>query len=138
MRPIYEKDIDRQHQRLVIKKVCDDYGYTCYETKELCTVDYILYKDGVPKALAEIKWRNNTSYKYPTFYISKAKRDEALAKAEEQKLHLWCFVHFTDGIFWFDFGKEPDFYQYGGRTDRSDIKDMEILCHYKIARLRKI
>lgn len=129
MRPIYETEYDRQQEDSVGMYVAEKYGCVFRKSEALASFDGVFSKfDGVDFALAEIKVRNNSRYKYPTYMISAAKVDAILSNARNMGLFPILIVCFTDGVF---ITKLSDRYpkSLGGRRDRNDPNDVE-MCVY--------
>jgi hypothetical protein len=47
-------------------------------------------------------------------------------------------VKYEDGLRFISFSEEPDSIGVGGRTDRGDMQDTEIVFHYETGRLKDI
>lgn len=138
MRPIYETAQDRQREDGVREYISNNYACTYIKSDRLATVDGYLYS---PKqelvAVVEIKCRNNTHNKYPTYMISAVKWRNGLQLAKDRGVIFLLVVSFTDGIY---VTKVKDSYEIkqGGRYDRGDFKDIEDCIYIPMSDFREM
>tara|TARA_R100001440_G_scaffold21949_1_gene35808 strand:+ start:2214 stop:2513 length:300 start_codon:yes stop_codon:yes gene_type:complete len=99
-----------------------------------------LIRDNKLKALSEIRVRNFSSDKYETIIVSTMKRLTARSLSRELLVPSFFIVKFDDLIKYIDFDESPDSFEVGGRigNTRRDADDVEIVCHYKIDRLKPL
>jgi len=70
--------------------------------------------------------------------ISKMKVERGRAMAKERKVPAILFVNFEDDIMFIDMSEVPDHTSIGGRSDRDDPLDTELVNHYRIDQLTTI
>ena len=103
------------------------------------TGDLLLGKDGMLRAICEVKRRYNPLNKYETYIISRSKLGRISAMAEALNTKGLLVVQFDDVLAWHD---ATDALAYetksGGRYDREDPNDIELMVHIPIEKLRKI
>lgn len=138
MRPTYETDLDRSNEESVIGVIAKLSMCDHMKLPKAYRADYVLIKNGRPVCIVEIKCRNVSIDKYETIMISAHKRMECVMLANELRCEVRLVIRYTDGIYAIDFKQEPDWSSVGGRWDRNDQQDVEIVHHYKTARLKKI
>jgi hypothetical protein len=138
VRPIYETAQDRQRENEVRQYIVETYKCKYKKTEILSGVDGYLYDaDDVPVAVVEIKCRNNTHGKYPTYMISASKWRNARELAENINALFILVVRFTDGIY--AVKGDTDYpTAKGGRWDRGDAKDIEECMYIPLDKFKKI
>jgi|TARA_R110000744_G_scaffold93112_1_gene179927 hypothetical protein len=103
------------------------------------TGDLLLGKDGMLRAICEVKRRYNPLNKYETYIISRSKLGRISAMAEALNTKGLLVVQFDDVLAWHD---ATDALAYetksGGRYDREDPNDIELMVHIPIEKLRRI
>jgi hypothetical protein len=138
MRPIYESAFDKQREDNVRRYIADNYACIYMKTAELAGVDgYLHYPDMNLAALVEIKCRNNSYNKYPTYMLGANKWRNGLTMAKEKNVPFMLVVSFTDGIY---ITKMKDNYEIkqGGRYDRGDSMDVEDCIYIPMSDFRKM
>lgn len=100
-------------------------------------LDYGFLRDGFLTGFAEIKCRNNNHDKYPTYMVS-AEKVKAGAEWYALGIKAVLIVAFTDGIYQLPLYLEPDYYAPGGRADRNDPDDREVMAHFCNSRLKMV
>jgi hypothetical protein len=134
MRPLYETQHDRNLEQTVMDLFCEYKGYS--ENKKLDIserLDFNFSHNGELAGFAEVKVRNNTREKYPTYMISLTKLQSAWQLYKQYRKPCYLIVGWTDCIGMIDFFSHP-YVDVGGRKDRGDIADIELVCHYDISR----
>ena len=125
MRPIYEKDEDRNKEQLIFQRLAKKLNCVCITTPKLSRIDRLICtKKGKLKALVELKVRTNKHDTYSTYMLSAAKYRKMLSLADALKVDALLLVRYTDKT---RIVKLEEEYQIniGGRTDRGDAQDME-------------
>jgi len=135
MRTRYETQDDLDRERLVMTAVGKAWGVEFTKLPDRYRMDYVLTVGNIGVGFAEIKCRTHTSTSYDTWFISSEK---LLTAQSWEALGLPCtaIVQFADGIFTVPL-KDPDYYAPGGRSDRADGDDQEVMAHFKSARLTR-
>lgn len=137
-RPIYEKAQDRANELSVATQIADAYALTFCKLPRSYAADFAFMKDGRCVMVCEIKCRTNPAQQYPTYMLSVIKRYSVRQLAAELGARPLLVVRFTDQLLHINLNDEPDHIAEGGRTDRGDAQDVELVCHYDMARLRPI
>lgn len=145
-RPIYETDHDRQRELSVAEVISTFIGGTLVKTRHLSSVDYIVQDvDGTASGLMEIKVRRYTPEQMDEmggFFLSERKLllihytakylkvdFHLVVQAEKNILHLTL----KDGKHWPRLERIT-----GGRFDRADRKDVEVMCLIPISMFTKV
>jgi len=79
----------------------------------------------------EIKCRNCKVMSFPTFFISESKVKALQTTRGLIGVHPFIVVRWTNVIGWFN-ADDVAFTRVGGREDRGDENDIEMMCHYDI------
>lgn len=85
------------------------------------------------KLYAEMKCRTCSRHEYGTYSVSATKKVNAARLGRPTIL----VVEWTDGVGVLSIHK-PDYYEMGGRRDRGDPRDIELMAHYDVERFRMI
>ena len=145
-RPIYETETDRQRELSVAETVAVFIGGRLVKTRPMSSVDYIVQDvDGTATGLLEIKVRRYTPEEMDLmggFFLSERKLllihstakhlkmdFHLVVKAENSILHL----PLKDGKPWPKLERMT-----GGRFDRGDGKDVEVMCLFPIKMFTKV
>lgn len=134
MRPRYETKADLRRERGVLAEVERVWAsWNCLGTKRkpsvngLGHIDFRLSFDGMWFLCAEIKTRRNDLRRYTTYSISALKP----SAAKRLPVPALMIVQFTDGIKWAPFSAPHELHM-GGRRDRGDPRDIELMAHYHV------
>jgi hypothetical protein len=131
-RPLYETELDQSKESAVMIEVCKTWHCDARKLKKNFEMDFeLLSKKGELRAICEVKCRNNTLEQYPTYMIAKNKIINGRKIAADRGVPAILFVHFEDDIMFIDMSEEPDHYNLGGRVDRNDPMDIEMMAHYR-------
>ena len=131
-RPLYETELDQSKESSVMVEVCNVWHCDARKLKKNFEMDYeLLSKSGELRAMCEVKCRNNCLKDYPTYMISRNKIESGRKIGASRGVPAILFVHFLDDIMFIDMSEEPDHYDLGGRTDRNDPMDIEMMAHYR-------
>lgn len=139
-RQMFETKEDLQRENSIIEKVADRWHCKYIKLPIQYRLDFALIRDNKLKAMSEIRVRNFRSDTYKTIIVSAMKRLTARSLSRELLVPSFFVVKFDDCIKYIDFNESPDSFEVGGRTGktRRDSDDVEIVCHYKIDRLKPL
>lgn len=138
MRPMYESKADLEREEAVVQELSQHWMCDYHKLPISYQLDYALLRDGKICAICEIKVRNVVLNHYDTLIISAAKRLAGLQYSKMMGIPALLVVKYEDGIRFINFSEEPDSIGVGGRTDRGDMQDTEIVLHYATSRLKDI
>lgn len=111
-------------------------GIEMKQTENYHTFDYVNLEK---KIYAELKARNNTSYKYPTTMIGLNKIEKGL-ELIKKGFEIYLYFKFLDGIFYYKMNSKTEEeckISIGGRCDRGR-KEYKKYCFISINKLKKI
>jgi len=137
----YETETDRKNERDAADMI--EKAWNCRAIKmggEFAPVDFILVgkKTGKIYAMMEVKCRlGNTHTRFDTIFISQSKVDNLVRISGNHEVPGFLVWRMSDGLFYIKAGEgvDPDFSEMGGRTDRGDRQDIEMMNHYKNTRM---
>lgn len=132
-RPLYETTDDLRREEKVIGLIAPLYSATYEKLPRSYGMDYALIRDGSIERLAEVKCRSTPHDRYDTYMISASKIRAAKAW-NGLGFQTWLYVQFTDGIFGVSLSTYFEF-KMGGRADRNDPADREIMAHIPFDRM---
>ena len=138
--PLYETAEDRLQEDDVSDKLqsawhLDVWSLPLYAT----TGDLLLGKDGMLRAICEVKRRYNALDKYETYIISRSKLERISAMAAALNTKGLLVVQFDDVLVWHDAASALAYEaRWGGRYDREDPNDLEIMAHIPIDSLKPV
>lgn len=129
----YETLKDLSNQQRVMDAFAKQYGYQYTDLPEFHEMDYAIQKTMSYKmvkfarveGLVEVKCRTISFKKYPTFMVHLKKVNYALNCGVPAIL----LVGWTDAIGFIKF-KERHFVTLGGRRDRDNKYDYDLMAHY--------
>lgn len=136
-RPIYEGQGDRDAERVISDALRRSWRCDLQPTPTLAPVDYLARRDGKLVALVEIKARKNTMGAYPTYMISASKLLTMRSLSEMLGVPSIIVVGWSDKIGWAAPDNVTDL-TVGGRSDRGDSRDKELVAHIPISSFRVI
>ena len=133
-RPKYESDLDRRNEQ-VVADALKGIGYDLVKLPPHYRLDYVLIKDGKPKAFVEVKARTFKMNKYDTALVNLHKVMAARALTFETNLPAFMVVLYQDALARVSFAEEFEFgFLAGGRKDRNDPMDKDLVCYFPIER----
>jgi len=88
-------------------------------------------------AALEIKCRKHKAGTFPTFFIDEEKVNGLLLARKLLGVSPIIVVRWTNVTGWFH-ADDSAFKRMGGRSDRGDDNDIEMMCHYDIKRARHL
>jgi hypothetical protein len=131
MRPTYEQESDRNNEHYVAALYCKK-GYTFEMTPKFFDFDVAYLENDIIKAIAEIKCRTHKYGDFPTFFISAEKLRKLHALHISTGLPTLIIVSWSCGTVGHVMIPVDVTVTIGGRTDRNDAKDIEMLVHIPI------
>ena len=131
MRPTYESADDRMNEERVATALSPMWNMSFSKMHRRSSFDYALLRDGDIYALAEIKCRTTPHNAYPTYMISTHKLKNCASSSEFINVPFLLIVAFSDQIMWWA-GDGFCTHGIGGRRDRNDDRDVEIVTHIPI------
>ena len=133
-RPQYESQLDRQNEQIVAK-VIQGLGYEMTKLPPHYRLDYVVMRDGKPKAFVEVKARTFEMQKYPTALVNLHKVIAARQLSFETDLPSYMLVLYKDALARISFAEDFELgFLANGRKDRDDPMDRDLVCHYPISR----
>jgi len=138
--PFYETPEDRAQERSVGRHLSKAWGVDIWSfTPHTTTGDLLLGRENELKAICEVKTRNNPIAQYETYIISRNKLERISQAAETFNTKGLLVVRFDDCLCWHDAQAALDYpTEVGGRYDRGDHNDIELMVHIPIEKLRKV
>lgn len=136
-RPIYESDVDRENEEIIISRLSKVYNCDWRKLPIQYRVDYALTRAEAIVALAEVKKRRVNSDTYRTIILSAKKVWAAQDQAERLRVPALFVVAFNDKMGYVKLDADViDGYRMGGRFDRGDVEDSEIVAHIPIEKFK--
>lgn len=145
-RPIYETEADRQRELSVADMVAVFIGGRMIKTRNMSCADYLIQDmKGVMSGLLEIKVRRYTPEEMDTlggFFLSEKKLILIYEVVTSLKLDFHLVVKTPNCLLHLRFDHDKPWprleRKFGGRFDRSDSKDAEILCLFPTTMFTRI
>ena len=128
---LYEKQIDLDHEKKLMEAIERKFDFTLVKLPMKYNLDALAFKAGNAKCFFEFKKRSHISKRYPTAFVSLEKVMAANRISKTTGLTCWLCVKWLDkvGVVKFDSHFEIGM---GGRYDRNDPNDINIMAHYPI------
>jgi hypothetical protein len=126
-RPVYENNGDRSREQGVADLLAEKWGCSIFKMPHLCSVDRMAVDEAEVKAWLEIKCRTNSFDKYPTYMISARKIHDGLHLSRITRVPFILVVSWSDCVKYIKVEKTYPL-RVGGRYDRNDALDEEIVC----------
>lgn len=134
-RPLYETEQHLTAERRLMSLVEDRCRVTIQKLPISYRLDAALFRHGALVALAEFKCRTCTREQYDDYILSVGKMLAARQLSDMLSVPVMLIVQWTDAVGWIDIGRASSRNcTWGGRTDRRDNQDSELLIHLPIAR----
>jgi hypothetical protein len=137
-RPIYETQGDLLREEDVASKIGRAWKCIMIKMPAKATFDYAAKRGNVIVSLIEIKTRTNPHNQYPTYMISADKMVAGFLRSTYLAVPFMLVVQFTDGVFYWSSNQEGFTLDVGGRTDRGDTLDLEMVCHIPINHFKRL
>ena len=140
MRPTYETEHDLEKERVIAPYLERAWSCNLRKLNKFGSFDYALEKIGgsgflVVRGFVEIKRRNCAHNQYPSIMVSASKRQQALSLLETTGCPTAFVVAYDDLLKYISLIEEPCHTTVGGRFDRGDKQDAEVVIHYDINRM---
>lgn len=130
-RPLYETASNLADERRALDRYCAAKGLTMRKLKLSYAVDCALFgRDQRLRSLVEYKRRDGIEH-YPTAMLSAEKVWKGRALARELGVSF-IFLTESEGVLRYCNLSQADVtdVRWGGRKDRNDWQDMELVCHF--------
>jgi hypothetical protein len=136
MRPVYESSFDIERETSAMAQVASVFGGKPNKTPKFSQIDYTLSRaNGEITSFFEVKCRNNPKDKYPTLLLSLHKFMNLVEQTDTTGLPAYVVAAWTDGLYIFQVSRiDTELFDIkkGGRYDRNDPKDVELVIHIPI------
>jgi len=134
--PVRQTDLHLANEDHVASEIAVAWECHVDKLKPLSLIDRLCFRvngNYVREYLAavEIKCRNCKVMAFPTFFISEQKVKALRVTRILLGVSPIIVVRWTNVIGWFH-ADDVAFTRAGGREDRGDENDVEMMCHYKI------
>ncbi len=136
--PRYEQPEDLAREDAVAEYLAEKMG--CQQKKlGPHDIDRELTLGGQVFSYAEVRTRTNEYRRYPTYIVDWDKLVKGLVKAKPLGVPFLLVVGFTDGVYgWMVDGIEELDVRPGGRSDRGDPNDQDMVAHIPMRRFAKL
>ena len=136
--PLYETNADLERQERIIKAFCKKFGYDYAPFPAKHEIDYGILKPQLVNGhwykvlvgMAEIKTRTFHHKKYPTMMVNIGKVLYA-KRFVDIGVKVVLIVGWTDAVGYISLTADS-FAAYGGRYDRGDPNDEDVMIHFPI------
>jgi hypothetical protein len=150
MRPFYETEEDLSNEAKVVMRLIEQWGGGIVSVSKLPlkygadfaihqTDDFAIHQTGERvkdriKAVLEVKCTSYRSDQYDNYMISLHKAERCMAFAKQMGVNAILAVKFSDSLIGYvSLNKVEDaYYRMGGRFDRNDPDDVELMMHIPI------
>jgi hypothetical protein len=138
-RPTYQSTGDLEREDDVRAMVMMWGKCDAVRTPTHAAIDIIMHREQTIVAVAEIKCRGNTMLQYPDYSIGHQKMLNLQMTGELLCVPALLVVRWSCGALgYIDASTKPIALQEGGREDRNDPKDQEIMAHYDLQDFRDV
>jgi hypothetical protein len=147
VRPRYATEQDRVNEANALRSTIDYLNakapsgdvYTGLLATAGAAFDFFVGLNGQRVAIVEYKRRKGPSERYAHWHISKGKLKECGHLADIYSVQFFLLFEWDDGLFICDMESFGDTHEtFGGRTDRGDACDQEVLVNIPRANFTKI
>lgn len=138
MRPIYENSETKAIERKIADVVCKAFGVEMVKLPMSYQIDFVVLRDGVIKSVLEVKQRDINLTTYPTIILSMHKYMFGKKLNEEMGVPFIFVIGLKNGIFWVDLSDKKYPVALGGRTDRGDDQDVELVIQIPTSDFKEI
>jgi hypothetical protein len=140
MRPTYETANDLDRERIVASYLERSWNCNLRKLSKFGVLDFAFEKvneEGilVVRGFVEVKRRNCAHDNYPTILVSSAKRQQAISLLDATGCSSAFVIVYDDRVKYISLIEPPCYTTVGGRFDRGDKADEEVVLHYHIDRL---
>lgn len=133
-RPLYETEADREREAKAITVLEKATGLSAVKRPDHTVADFSLVDDGYVVGYVEVKTRTCKSNTYSTYHISKKKLTGLMDLASRDGVKVGLLVQWKDRSGFISIGKflNNASYKVGGRYDRGDKADIEVMADVDI------
>lgn len=130
MRKQYERRADRIAESIVGELMHDRWRVNLRKLPRSYQLDYVMLKRGKVVGFAEIKQRTTRMNEYDTYTVSLSKVHAGRMITLTTSLPCFLVVSWADAVGFVDMSKvEIKPLMWGGRNDRNDPEDKEVMVH---------
>jgi hypothetical protein len=137
--PTYETRADRMRESAVAGTVARHLGMTARKLAKYDFADFALTRGDRVAGLLEVKVRRVASTTYPTYHVSMAK---LIKLVQWQPLEIYLAVQWTDRLGLLQLRPDRlspvEHLSIGGRQDRGDPMDIEIMANINVSAFETI
>jgi len=137
IRPVYESSADLAHESAIAAEIETRWGCQLTKLPRSYGADFVAVRNGVV-AVIEVKRRKISINTYSTIMLSLHKVAAMRQWASMCKVEPIFVIQYDDALAYINVAEDPDRVDLGGRRDRGDDQDIEIVYHYSTDRLRII
>lgn len=114
--------------------------WECQVTKmpDLYQLDFMIFKNNKPVAVAEYKRRFINREDYGTTMLPLNKYMKALEFNSMLGLKAFYIVEYNNGLYYTDITQKPQYIQYDGRKDRKLVADRQPMAFYPVSELKQL
>lgn len=134
---MYETERDRQNEQRLMDAIGEAHGLHFVKLPIKYSLDALAFDDGDARGFFEFKSREISAQKFPTAMVNLGKVIAASNLSRATGLNCWLCVEWTDTVGVIDFAS-PFEIGVGGRTDRDDRNDIDLMAHYPISGFRML
>ena len=131
-RPIYETPADVKRESDVADFLAKAWRCDFVKMPFKSIYDYAAMRGKLVEAIIEIKTRTNPHNQYPTYMISAEKVCQCMDRSMRLNVPFYLVVNFTDALMFWRADTNDFTVELGGRKDRGDSQDIELVCHIPI------
>jgi hypothetical protein len=132
-RPIYETQDNLDAEKKLVGILEGEWHCKMRKLSRKAQIDYAIFRKGELVGFAEIKCRTNRKDAYKTYMLSLDKISAALRLNAITALPVLLVVSWSDTTGCMRIVK-PDEVNIGGRVDRNDPQDIELVGYYDITK----
>ena len=129
---IYETSSDIDNEVRAIPKIEAKLNCRAQRLKKLSNCDYAFTRDNVLVAMGEFKKRSVSKSAYKSYMLSASKYANILVIAKALDVPALLIVEWTDETGYLTLGSKTPKAGVGGRKDRGDVSDTEIVVYFPI------
>ncbi len=140
MRPTYETNEDLDRERVVASYLERSWRCNLRKLNKFGAFDFAFEKANeegilIVRGFVEVKRRNCNHDKYETILVSASKRQQALSLLDATGCSSAFVIVYDDRVRYISLIEPPCYSTVGGRFDRGDKADEEVVLHYHTNRL---
>jgi len=132
-RPLYETQDHMTAESRLANLLKSQWKCELRKLSRKAQIDYAVYRKGERVAFAELKCRTNKKGAYSTYMLSLDKVMAAGRLGAVTNVPVFLIVSWTDAVGCMKI-TTPDRVDIGGRSDRNDPEDTELVGYYDIER----